>query len=162
MVRLARSDRRISVHLADLDAKPYELNTPAGVVDLRTGTIASPDSAALHTRSTAVAPDFDTEPTAWLRFLADTFAGDPVLTTYIQRLLGVSLVGTVLEQVLPFGFGSGANGKSTLLGTVQRVVGRGQDGVLHQRPGRHAHRPPPRRALSADRPARRRPPGRHQ
>lgn len=128
MVRLARSDQRVSVHLANLDARPYELNTPAGVVDLRTGTLAAPDSTSLHTRSTAVAPDFDTTPTRWLDFLADTFAGDPVLTTYVQRLLGVSLVGTVLEQVLPFGFGSGANGKSTLLGTVQRIVGRGQDG----------------------------------
>lgn len=128
MVRLARTDNRVTVAMDQLDARPYELNTPAGVVNLRTGTLAAPDSSALHTRSTAVAPDFTTTPKRWLDFLATTFAGDPAMTTYVQRLLGVSLVGTVLEQVLPFGFGSGANGKSTLLSTIQRVVGRGQEG----------------------------------
>lgn len=128
MVALARTDPRIVTLTNRLDARPYDLNTPAGVLDLRAGTIRPPDRDALHTRSTTVAPDFDTEPTGWLRFLADTFAGDPALTTYVQRLLGVSLVGCVLEQILPFAYGEGANGKTTLLGVVQRLIGLGDDG----------------------------------
>lgn len=129
MVALARTDPRAVTHLANLDAKPYELNTPAGVVNLRTGAITAPDPAALHTRSTVTAPDFDAPvPVRWHQFLADTFAGDPALTTYMQRLLGLSLVGQVLEQVLPFAHGLGANGKTTLLGVVQRLVGIGDDG----------------------------------
>lgn len=128
MVALARTDPRTTTHLAHLDAQPYELNTPAGVVDLRRGTVSNPDPAQLHTRTTAVAPDLDAPHPRWDRFLADTFAGDPDLTTYLQRLLGVSLVGTVLEQLLPFAHGSGANGKTTMLGVVQRLVGIGDDG----------------------------------
>jgi putative DNA primase/helicase len=128
MVALARTDGRATVHLRDLDARPYELNTPAGVVDLRTGDLHAPDPGALHTRSTAVAPDPGADHPMWSRFLADTFAGDPALTTYLQRLLGVSLVGTVLEQLLPFAHGLGANGKTTLLGVVQKLVGIGDDG----------------------------------
>ncbi|WP_426566402.1 phage/plasmid primase, P4 family [Angustibacter sp. McL0619] len=128
MTALAATDARTVVHLAGLDARPYELNTPAGILDMRTATLRPADPAALHTRSTDVAPDLDTEPTRWLRFLADTFAGDQALTTYIQRLLGVSLLGVVLEQVLPFAFGPGANGKTTLVGVVQRIVGIGDDG----------------------------------
>jgi len=128
MVAIARTDPRTVTHLAHLDAHPYELNTPTGVIDLRTGTLSRPNPTALHTRSTNVAPDFNTTPTRWLRFLADTFAGDPALTTYIQRLLGVSLVGQVLEQLLPFAHGPGANGKTTLLGVIQRIVGVGDDG----------------------------------
>lgn len=128
LVTLAETDRRVVVDVAQLDARPYELNTPAGVIDLRTGTLRPPDPAALHTRSTDVAPDFDAVPERWLRFLADTFAGDPAMTTYLQRLLGLSLIGTVLEQLLPFAYGEGANGKTTLLGTVQRIVGLGEDG----------------------------------
>lgn len=128
MVAIARTDPRTVTHLAHLDARPYELNTPTGVINLRTGQLTAPDPAALHTRSTAVAPDFETTPTRWLAFLADTFAGDPALTTYIQRLLGVSLVGQVLEQLLPFAHGPGANGKTTLLGVIQRIVGVGDDG----------------------------------
>ncbi|PTU56711.1 hypothetical protein DBB34_07945 [Sphaerisporangium cinnabarinum] len=128
MVALARSDRRTVTHLRDLDARPYELNTPAGVLNLRTGTLTPPDPAALHTRTTTVAPDMNAPHPRWDRFLADTFAGDPAMTTYVQRLLGVSLVGLVLEQLLPFAHGVGANGKTTLAGTVQRIVGVGDDG----------------------------------
>lgn len=128
MAAVARTDPRVAIHLSDLDARPYELNTPGGVVDLRTGTLTAPDPAALHTRSTTVAPDPAPHHPLWSRFLADTFAGDPTLTTYLQRLLGVSLVGTVLEQLLPFAHGLGANGKTTLLGVIQRLVGIGDDG----------------------------------
>jgi putative DNA primase/helicase len=127
-IKTAQTDPRVVTSVANLDRRPYELNTPAGVVDLRTATLRAPDPAALHTRSTDVAPDLDNQPDRWLRFLADTFAGDPALTLYIQRLLGVSLIGTVLEQLLPFGFGEGANGKTTLLGAVMRVIGLGDDG----------------------------------
>lgn len=134
MVRIARTDPRIVVDLGRLDGQPYELNTPAGVVDLRTGKLRDPDPAALHTRSTAVAPDFDTPPTKWLAFLAETFAGDPAVTTYVQRLLGLSLIGEVLESVLPFGWGSGANGKSTLLNIAQQVAGIGEDGYATPAP----------------------------
>ncbi|MFF2621281.1 phage/plasmid primase, P4 family [Oerskovia jenensis] len=128
MVALSRSDARTVTHLRDLDARPYELNTPTGVINLRTGTLSQPDPAALHTRSTTAAPDFDAPHPQWDRFLADTFAGDPTMTTYVQRLFGVSLVGLILEQLLPFAHGAGANGKTTLAGTVQRIVGVGDDG----------------------------------
>lgn len=128
MVSIARTDTRVIVSPDQLDGRPYELNTPGGVVDLRTGEIRNPDPAALHTRSTPVVPDFEAKAARWSTFLADTFAGDPALTTYIQRLLGLSLIGTHLEQILPFGWGSGANGKSTLMNVVQGVVGIGVDG----------------------------------
>lgn len=128
MVAVARTDQRTTTNIDQLDAKPYQLNTPGGVIDLRTGNLTPANPAALHTRSTTVAPDPTSTPTRWLAFLADTFAGDPELTTYVQRLLGVSLAGIVLEQLLPFAHGPGANGKTTLLGVVQRVIGIGDDG----------------------------------
>lgn len=128
MQTLARTDDRIVINVAALDARPYELNTPGGVINLRTGRIRPGTPDAMHTRSTAVAPNPGLPPDRWLRFLADTFAGNPALTTYVQRLLGLSLVGAILEQVMPFAYGAGANGKTTLLGVVQRLAGLGDDG----------------------------------
>lgn len=131
MVRLARSDRRTVTHLDQLDAQPFQLNTPTGVVNLRTGERLQPDPTMLHTRSTTVAPAPSYaagDAPRWERFLADTFAGDPDLTTYLQRVLGQALIGQVLEQILPFAYGAGANGKTTLLGVVQRLVGIGDQG----------------------------------
>lgn len=128
MMQVARTDPRAVVRLDHLDARAFEINTPAGAVDLHTGRLLPPDPGKLHARSTTVAPDFEKPPERWLRFLATTFAGEPALTTYIQRLLGVTLAGTVLEQVLPFCWGEGANGKTTLLGVIQRLLGIGDDG----------------------------------
>lgn len=128
VTRLAQSDPGVFVHVRQLDARPWELNTPTGIVDLRTGTLRPPDPTAMHTRSAAAAPDFDRPAELFDRFLADTFGRDPGLTEYVQRLVGLSAIGSVLEQVLLFAHGTGANGKSTLLEIVMHVLGFGEDG----------------------------------
>lgn len=128
VLRLAQSDPRVVAPVDQLDARPYDLNTPNGIIDLRTGTLSPPDPAALHTRSTQVAPDFDAAHPLWDKFLADTFAGDPDMIAFIARALGLSLVGQVLEQVFFFAFGAGANGKTTLLSVIQHLVGLGNGG----------------------------------
>lgn len=128
IARQAESEPAFATHIDDLDANPYELNTPGGIVDLRTGTIRPADPTALHTRSTSVAPDFDRPGERFEAFLSDTFGGDQALITYVQRLIGVSAIGTVLEQLLPFAFGHGANGKSTLIEAVMDALGRGEEG----------------------------------
>ncbi|MFD1364704.1 phage/plasmid primase, P4 family [Actinoplanes sichuanensis] len=128
VIRLARSDPGITVGIDRLDARPYELNTPGGVVDLRTAALTPSDPALLHTRSTVAAPDFDRRSDAFDRFLEDTFAEDTALAGYVQRLVGVSAIGVVLEQLLPFAVGPGANGKSTLLEAGMHALGRGEGG----------------------------------
>jgi putative DNA primase/helicase len=146
VARLAQSDAAITVHQATLDARPYELNTPAGIIDLRTGQLLPPDPAAMHTRSTTVAPDFDRPSDLFNAFLADTFT-DPELSAYVQRLLGVSAIGTVLEQLFLFAHGTGANGKSTLLEAAMHALGTGETGYAMAAPAemlmvrRHAEHP---------------------
>lgn len=134
IARLAQSDARLTVHIDHLDANPYELNTPGGIIDLRTGTLRPADPDALHTRTTATAPDFENPSPLLKQFLSTTFGGDTELITYVQRLLGMSAIGTVLEQVLPFAHGSGANGKSTLYEAVMHALGRGEGGYAISAP----------------------------
>jgi putative DNA primase/helicase len=122
MLTQAATDDRVSVALADLDAHPWELNTPAGIVDLRTGRLSPANPAKLHTRMTSCAPDPTADPTAWTAFLADTF-DDPELITYLQRLVGYSAVGLVGPHVLPFCHGSGGNGKGVFLEACMKVLG---------------------------------------
>lgn len=128
IARLAQSDPRITIHIDRLDSNPYEINTPGGIIDLRTGTIRPPDPTALHTRTTTATPDFNHPSTLLASFLTTTFGGDRQLIGYVQRLLGVAIIGTVLEQILPFAHGSGANGKSTLFEAAIHALGRGEDG----------------------------------
>jgi putative DNA primase/helicase len=120
--RLARSDAQVVVGLNQLDADPWVLNTPTGIIDLRTGQLRASDPAALCTRSTTAPYDPDANPTRWLQFLTDTF-DDPDLISYLQRLVGYSAIGMVGPHVLPFAFGSGGNGKGVFLEAIPGVLG---------------------------------------
>lgn len=127
-LKQAESDPRVVVQVSDLDNHPWHLNTPAGMVDLRTGTISAPDPTMLATKMTTAAPDFNHPDPTFEAFLDDTFADNHELRDYVQRMMGVSLIGSVREQVLPFAQGAGANGKSTLMEAVMHAVGIGAAG----------------------------------
>jgi putative DNA primase/helicase len=123
IARLAQSDARVVAMVSDLDANPSELNTPAGIVDLRTGHTRPADPASLHTRSTRCAPDPAADASMWLMFLSQTFGNNAELVAYLQRLLGYSATGRVGAHVLPFAYGSGGNGKGVFLEAVSGVLG---------------------------------------
>src|SRR5690606_4603092 len=134
MVKVARTDPRGVAPLNTLHATPWHLYTPARDVDLPTGPISAPHPAQTHTPPTLAAPDPEQPCPRFTAFLADTFGNDPDLITYVQRLLGLSLIGEVREQILPFAFGEGANGKSTLADTVMRLAGIGETGYAISAP----------------------------
>jgi|GEM_PF-2332646 len=101
---------------------PLVLNTPAGAVDLATGKVR-PARADDYFRQRTAVPIADTVCPVWLTFLADVFREDDDLIAYLQKLAGLTLLGDVREQVLPFCYGDGGSGKSTFLGTMQRALG---------------------------------------
>ncbi|MFI8967015.1 phage/plasmid primase, P4 family [Streptomyces sp. NPDC053493] len=124
-----------------LDADPYALCTPAGIVDLHTGLLRTPDpNKDFHSRSTTAGPAAMPIP-RFLRFLADTFGEDAEGTEmirFLQLLLGYSITGDVGGQVMPFLFGAGKNGKSVLLDVLMKLLGDYADaappGFLMARP----------------------------
>ena len=141
MLAQAKSAPGMVLNAALLDADPYALCTPDGIVDLRTGLVKVPDpNKDFHSRSTAVGPQAVPTP-RWNRFLTDTFGADPEdgqMIAYLQLLLGYSVTGDVGGQVLPFLFGSGKNGKSVLLDVLMKLLGDYADaappGFLMARP----------------------------
>ena len=122
MLNTARTDPTISVATDDLDQHPWELNTPAGIIDLSTGNLNPSDPAKLHTRTTICAPDPDADQEPWQAFLAQTFP-DPEVRDYIHRLAGYSAIGEVREHLLPFAHGGGGNGKGVFLETIKHALG---------------------------------------
>jgi putative DNA primase/helicase len=121
VVSLARADRRLAATVDQWDADPWLLNTPGGVVDLRTGE-ARPTTPSDHmTKITAVAPGGDCP--LWRGFLDRVTAGDSALQGYLQRLVGYGLTGSTREHVLPFAHGSGGNGKGVFLGAIAGLMG---------------------------------------
>ena len=47
----------------------------------------------------------------------------PKLIAFLQRYIGYCLTGDVSEHVFVFAYGTGANGKSTFIGTIQKIFG---------------------------------------
>ncbi|WP_179272081.1 phage/plasmid primase, P4 family [Rhodococcus sp. 05-2254-6] len=119
----------------DFDVAAEELNTPAGIVNLRTGTVRPHDAAALHTRITEVAPDFTAKATRFLAWLRLVTLADDALIGYLQWVLGQALLGVRGAEHLFVLFGEGGSGKSSLVGLLKAVLGIGSTGYAHQVPG---------------------------
>jgi P4 family phage/plasmid primase-like protien len=123
MLNLARYDDKIVTRLTALDRDAWALNTPGGVVDLRTGEMRPARASEMHTRVTACTPKADPAKLApWLAYLDRVFAGDTELIEYVQRVLGMSIVGHSHEAVLPFLFGTGRNGKNVLVEVLAFIM----------------------------------------
>ena len=119
--RLARADRRHAKTVDIWDADPWLLNTPGGIVDLRTGGMIAHDPEFYITKITAVAPDGHCS--RWRQFLAEVTDNDEELQSYLQRVAGYNLTGITIEHALFFYYGIGGNGKSVYLNTLAAIMG---------------------------------------
>jgi putative DNA primase/helicase len=120
---LALAESLFVVDAAAMDADPYLLGTPGGVFDLRAGVQREHRQADLITKVAACDYDVDAAAPTFRRFLCETFDGNRELLDYVQTLAGYTLSGHRGEHLLAIFWGSGANGKSTLLGTLQALLG---------------------------------------
>ena len=125
MITLAESEPGIPVSPDDLDAHPWLFNCRNGTLDLTTGALRPHDRADLITKMTVVDYDANAACPTWLKFLADIFEGNHALIEFIRRALGYSLTGDISEQVLFILYGTGQNGKSTLIEAVRALLGDG-------------------------------------
>ncbi|MEV7011567.1 phage/plasmid primase, P4 family [Streptosporangium sp. NPDC051022] len=123
MLTQAQTDVRIVAAFDTLDAHPWELNTPSGIVDLTTGLLGPADATRLHTKVTSCSPDLTADKARWESFLVETFGNDLELIAYLQRLVGYSATGSVAKHVLPFCIGNGGNGKGVFLESLIGVLG---------------------------------------
>lgn len=123
------------------DANDWELNTPGGVVDLRTGTL-QPHAHQQLCRAMAEATPARAPHPRWDAFLHDVTGGQDDYKRYLQKLAGYALTGSTREQMLAFLYGPGGNGKSVFTNVLSAVLGTyartsGMDVFLASRGERH-------------------------
>lgn len=106
----------------EFDREPYDLNTPGGIIDLKTGRLRPHDPAARCTMMTAVTPKPGAMP-LFGRFLERITCGDKALARYLQQVAGMAAVGKVYEEGIVICYGEGSNGKSTFLNLLARGLG---------------------------------------
>jgi len=112
-----------AVEAGDLDADPWLLNCLNGTVDLRTGELRPHAQADLISKLCGASFVADAPCPQWEKFIGEIFGGDMDLVGFVQRGLGYSLTGSTREQVLFIMHGSGSNGKTVLIETIQAVLG---------------------------------------
>ncbi len=118
--KLSRSDITITADTDLWDRDPWLLNTPAGTIELRSGKLREHRAADYITKCTNVSPGGACPD--WLKFLDRVSGGDGDLVQYVQRVFGYALTGSISEHALFLLFGTGANGKSTLLSVALHIL----------------------------------------
>lgn len=123
MLREAGSMYPVATVTDAFDQDPWLLAVHNGVLDLRSCTLTPPDRASLLTLRLGTAWSEHATCPMWERTLRDVFEEDPETIGWFQKFAGYTLTGSTEEQVVFLFYGSGANGKSTLLETLQYVLG---------------------------------------
>jgi len=106
-----------------LDRYKMVLNTPSGVLNLKSGELKEHKPEYYLTKITPVEFSENAECPKWLEFLNEIFDGDKDLIRYIQKAVGYTLTGSTTEQCAFFLYGTGKNGKSTFLDIIRDVFG---------------------------------------
>jgi putative DNA primase/helicase len=122
MIELAWSEPGVSILPDAFDCDPWVLNTPAGTVNLKTGRLEPHRQTDLISKITSVPFGPDAKCPKWEKTLGEIFAGDDAMVAYVQRALGYSLTGFIGEHALFLCYGTGRNGKNTVLDTVATIL----------------------------------------
>lgn len=111
-----------SVTVDQLDAFPHLLNVANGTLDLTTGELRPHDPADLLTKITRGALAEGSGRAEWDAFL-ERVLPDADVRSYLQRVIGLALLGNVEEHILPIAIGVGSNGKGTFYEAVLHALG---------------------------------------
>ena len=122
--RILAAARSVSpVGAGVFNAKNNLLKVKNGTIDLRTGKLKPDNPNDLFTIC-ANANYYRSlpEPRIFKKFLNEIFEADKDLIDYVHRLLGYCITGETKEQLFFVFYGTGANGKSTLINILQSVL----------------------------------------
>lgn len=108
------------------DSQTGIINTPDGIVNLASGNVRPTTYQDLVTKMTNAGtgkyatPIFD-------KFMKQIFPDHPELISFVMRLMGYSMLGTIAEQIVVMLFGqggqsNGANGKSVLVELYRQIM----------------------------------------
>lgn len=108
----------------ELDGDPYLLGCPNGVIELKTGRFrAGRQEDNISKTCGTPFEGYDAPRPLWEDTIGQIFIGDLEVIAFVQRFLGVALIGEIIEHKSLFWWGAGANGKSLLAETIRRVCG---------------------------------------
>lgn len=103
---------------------PMCLPVANGIIDLATGKLVDgkpSDYINVYSPTDYVGLTYPAP--NWEKFISDICGDDDETISFLQRLLGYAITGDTREQIMPIFLGEGANGKSSLMDTLRKVLG---------------------------------------
>jgi putative DNA primase/helicase len=123
MINLAQAEEGVTISADQLDADTWLLGVQNGAVELRHDRFRVSLREDLITKSAGTTFDLYADCPNWDQFLRTITNNDRDLQTYLQRVVGYMLTGSVREEVCFILYGLGQNGKSTFRETVHTLLG---------------------------------------
>ena len=116
------AESSLEIEVSDLDSNPFELNTPKGIIDLKTGVVYGHRANAFCTKMTKVSPSMEGME-LWEDCLNIATQNNAEFKEYLQFIAGGMVIGKVYSESMFIAYGDGANGKSTVFNTIHEVLG---------------------------------------
>lgn len=123
LLDIARWLSGVTVRQKNLDADPWLLNCRNGTLNLKTGELQTHNPAGLLSRIVKAPFDSDATCPIWEAFITKVMGGDQEKVGFLQRVFGYSLTGITWEQCMFILYGTGANGKTTLVEVLRDLLG---------------------------------------
>jgi putative DNA primase/helicase len=109
--------------ITEFDTDPMLFAAGNTWIDLKTGQPVTPKANTLVSLQSSVRYDPEADCPLFKSFLNEIFLDNDALVKFVQRTVGYSLTGRIEEQCFFPMNGDGANGKSTLLNILSRLLG---------------------------------------
>ena len=123
IVDLAWSEPEIVASPEDFDRDPRLFNCQNGTIDLRDGKLRKHRREDLITKLAPVEFQEHVGGEVFTSFLDRIMEGKPQVANFLRRLIGYSLTGLTIEQILVILWGQGSNGKTTFLEVIEEMMG---------------------------------------
>ena len=109
--------------MVEFDPSPDDLNTPSGVLNLRTGLVTPHSSSQRFMHVTAAEYDPTADQSAWRNYLADAFNNDSEILNWLQMAGGYTITGHTSEEVVFYLYGKKRAGKGLFTETLGAALG---------------------------------------
>jgi len=123
LLRLSQSTLPIASNGGDFDTNLMWFGCANGVIDLTTGALMPPKPSQMISLHSPVFYRPDALCPAWETFLSQVFRTTPEVIPFMQRWLGYNLTADVSAQAMVILYGTGMNGKSTMMDVISAIVG---------------------------------------
>lgn len=127
-IKCLKSIESIRINQHDMDRDARLLNLENGLLDIETGILYPHDPAyfsmnQLSVRWDAATPIENLAP-RWIRFIQEVTVGDQDKARLLQEIAGYCFTKEVWLHKAFILYGAGANGKSTFIETIAKMLGR--------------------------------------